>query len=220
MLSTPDRLQAPRVTRALLICGVVAGPVYLIVGLVQALTRPGFDITRHDLSLLSNGDLGWIQVANLLLTGLLTVLAAVGMRRAMPSGRGRAAAPVLVAIYGLGTIGAGLFSADPAFGFPPGTPATANSISWHGLLHFVCGGVGFLALIVACFIFARRFATKNERTWSVWSVVTGVVFLAAFFGIAAGSGNSWTVLGFWIGILTAWAWVATVCLHLRRESSR
>ena len=32
-------------TRALLICGVVAGPLYTIVGLIQAFTRPGFDIT-------------------------------------------------------------------------------------------------------------------------------------------------------------------------------
>jgi hypothetical protein len=30
-------------TRALLACGVVAGPLYVVVGLVQALTRSGFD---------------------------------------------------------------------------------------------------------------------------------------------------------------------------------
>ncbi|HKZ68736.1 MAG TPA: DUF998 domain-containing protein, partial [Anaerolineales bacterium] len=70
-----------KLTRALLACGVVAGPVYLSVGLVQAFTRPGFDITRHALSLLSNGDLGWIQITNFVITGLLVIAGAVGMRR-------------------------------------------------------------------------------------------------------------------------------------------
>ena len=30
-----------RQTRALLICGLIAGPFYIVVGLIQALTRPG-----------------------------------------------------------------------------------------------------------------------------------------------------------------------------------
>ncbi len=64
-----ERGTAPRKGRTLLACGVVAGPLYLIVGLTQALTRPGFDITRHDLSLLSNGDLGWVQISNFVLSG-------------------------------------------------------------------------------------------------------------------------------------------------------
>ena len=42
-----------RQTRALLICGLIAGPFYIVVGLIQALTRHGFDIMRHDLSLLA-----------------------------------------------------------------------------------------------------------------------------------------------------------------------
>src|SRR2546421_4133245 len=112
-----------KVTAALLLCGAVAGPVYLVVGLAQALTRPGFDLTRHDLSLLANGDLGWIQVANLVVSGLLVVAGAVGMRRAVRSGRAALWGPLLVGVYGLGLVGAGFFVADPAPGFPPGTPA-------------------------------------------------------------------------------------------------
>ena len=76
-----------KLTRVLLICGLVAGPFYIVVGLIQALTRPGFDLLRHDLSLLANGDLGWIQITNLVLTGLLVVAFAVGLRRALPADR-------------------------------------------------------------------------------------------------------------------------------------
>ena len=114
-------------------------------------------------------------------------------------------------------IGAGFFIADPAFGFPPGTPADAHVMSWHGLLHFICGGVGFLALIAACFVFARRFASQRQRGWAVYSLATGVIFLAAFVGIAMGSGQSWSVIGFWIGVVVDWAWISALAVKLLSE---
>ena len=205
-------------TKALLACGIVAGPFYVVVGLVQAFNRPGFDITRHDLSLLSNGDLGWIQITNLIASGLLVIAGAVGMRQALHSHRGRAWGPLLIGIYGLGLIGAGIFIADPAFGFPPGTPeGQPAAISWHGLLHFIFGAVGFLALIAACFVSARRFSTLQQRGWAAYSVVTGLIFLAGFLGIALGSGNPWTILAFWIAVVVAWAWISIISVRLLSE---
>jgi len=47
--------------KALLACGVLAGPLLLAVGLVHAFTREGFDLSRHPLSLLSPGELGRIH---------------------------------------------------------------------------------------------------------------------------------------------------------------
>ena len=63
----------PTVTRALLVCGVVAGPLYVVVALLQVLFRDGFDLGRHPLSLLSLGELGWIQITNFIVGGLLAV---------------------------------------------------------------------------------------------------------------------------------------------------
>ncbi len=63
-------------TRALLSCGMAAGPVYVLVGLAQVLTREGFDVRRHALSLLSNGHWGWIQIANVFACGALVVAGA------------------------------------------------------------------------------------------------------------------------------------------------
>ena len=60
-------------TRILLAAGIAAGPVYVAVALVEAFTRSGFDLTRHSLSLLTNGDLGWIHMAMMVTTGLLTI---------------------------------------------------------------------------------------------------------------------------------------------------
>ena len=142
------------------------------------------------------------------------------MRQAFYAGRGRTWGPILLAVYGVGLIGAGFFTADPAFGFPPGTEASAHAISWHGLLHFVCGGVGFLALIAACFVLARRFVSQGQRGWAVYSLATGVIFLAAFVGIAMGSGQSWSVIGFWIGVVVAWAWIWALALKFLNERAR
>ena len=204
------------IDRILLTAGALAGPVYIGLGLGQALLRPGFDIARHDLSLLSNGDLGWIQIGNFLLTGLLVIAGAAGLRRTLRAGRGRTWGPLLLAGYGLGLIGAGLFSADPAFGFPPGTPSDANSISWHGLLHILTAALGFAALIGSCGVFSRRFAAGRQTGWRAYSVVTGLVFLAGFVGVASGSGNSWTVLGFWIAVVLAWSWITAISLRYQR----
>jgi len=101
-------------TRSLLAGGVVAGPLFIVVGLLQAFTREGFDLRRHPLSLLSNGDLGWIQVATFVVTGLLFAGAAVGMRRVLHPGRGGTWGPLLVGAVGVGMIAAGVFVADPA----------------------------------------------------------------------------------------------------------
>lgn len=218
-IGTTDR-RGEGAARPLLLAGAVAGPLYLVVGLIQAFTRPGFDIRRHDLSLLANGDWGWIQIANLIVSGLLVIAGTIGMRRAMSTGRARTWGPLLVAVYGLGLIGAGIFTADPALGFPPGTPADAHTFSWHGMLHLLCAGVGFLSLIAACFVFARRFAAARERGWVAYSVVTGVVFFLAFAGVAAGSGNSFAVLALWIGIVLAWSWISALSVRLTGARER
>ena len=202
-----------KVTKSLLIAGAIAGPIYLVVGLAQALTRPGFDITRHALSLLSNGDLGWIQVTNFLVSGLLVIAGAVGMRRAL-EGKGKTWGTLLIGVYGLSLISASIFKADPAMGFPIGTPEGASTMSTHGLLHFMTGGIGFLALIAACFVFARRFAFLGQKSWAAYSIITGVIFFASFIGIASGSGNGWIILGFWIGIVLAWIWISLMSRRL------
>ena len=49
------------------------------------------------------------------------IAGALGVRRCMGAARATSWGPMLLAGYGLGVALAGLFSADPAFGFPPGT---------------------------------------------------------------------------------------------------
>ena len=93
-----------RSSNFLLLCGVVAGPLYVVAGVFQICGRVGFDPTRHALSLMSNGDLGWIQIANFLVTGLLVIACSVGMREVLHPGWGGTWGPLLVGLYGVGLI--------------------------------------------------------------------------------------------------------------------
>jgi len=207
-----------RVTRSLLGYGLVAGPFFVVVVLVQGLLRPGFDLARDDASLLSNGAWGWIQVANLMLTGAMVLACAAGVWRALTGGRGIRWAPVLLGIYGLGLIGAGIFVADPMNGFPPGTSAGRPVVmTTHGILHIVSAAAGFLGLVAFCFVMARRFAADGGRGRAAWSIATGVVFLAAFSGLASGSSSPVVVLFFWVALVAAWAWLAATSVYLYRR---
>ncbi len=51
-------------TTGLLASGVVAGPLFVGVSLIQAFASEGFDLRRHAISMLSLGELGWIQVTD------------------------------------------------------------------------------------------------------------------------------------------------------------
>jgi hypothetical protein len=202
-------------TRALLACAVVAGPLYEVVFLAQAFTRPGFDVTRHTGSLLSLGDLGWVQIANFVVTGLLLVAGAVGMRRALRGGRGGTWGPMLIGLYGLSFVAAGVFTPDPMDGFPPGTPpGPPAGFSWHAGLHFLAGGVGFLALPAGCLVLARGFAALRQRAWAAWSAATGVLVLVGFAAVGAAAGQRWATVAFVVAVALAWVWLSATAARL------
>ena len=208
-------------TKLMLTGGVLAGPIYIIVGIAQVLTRDGFDITRHPLSMMSLGDLGWIQIANFNVTGLLVIAGALGLRRLAQADKLLRWGALLLGIYGLGVLGGGLFLTDPAIGFPPGTPDTyPQTMSWHGLLHFIFGQIGFLALIAASFVYARYFAKNGLRGWAMFSALTGGIFLFAIVAsvvTAAGDSSAWGLLALYVAVVLAWIWLAALSSHMRRE---
>lgn len=209
---------ASRVTRSLLGYGIIAGPLYVAVSLAQVFTRDGFDPTRHAWSMLSNGDLGWIQIVNFLLSGLMTIAFAVGLRRSLRPATGSVWAPRLIGVYGVSLIAAGLLRADPAMGFPAGAPDGPAEVSWQGTGHFVAGAIGFSALIAACFVLARRFAADGLTGWARSSRAVGVLFAAGFVAVAAGGGATWSLLAFTAAVITVSAWQPAVALNRYRHT--
>lgn len=99
----------------------MAGPVYVVVGLALALTRPDFDPRRHPLSLLMLGDWGWAQTINLIVTGLMVVAAAIGLRRALHGSARASRVGLLLGLFGIGS---------RRWSLPAGSPPRRSSGSW------------------------------------------------------------------------------------------
>ena len=196
--------------RTLLACGAVAAPLWATVSLVQAVTRDGFDLTRHPLSMLSIGSLGWVQVANFLIAGALMVAGAVGLGASI----GSVWAPRLLAVAGLGMVAAGVFTMDPGDGFPVGTPAGPGVLTWHSYAHFASGTIAFGTLIAGCYVLARWFGRSGDRRRAVLSVAAGTALLLGDgWAMTGGKAGSLTLA---VGAISAMLWVSAVCAARRR----
>jgi hypothetical protein len=201
----------PGGTRGLLVCGAVAGPLFITVVVAQALTRTGFDLTRDAASLLDDGPRGWIQSANFIVAGLLLIAAAAGLRRSLRTGPGHTWIPRLITIAGIGMAGGGVFHPDPSGGFPPGTPASASAVaSWHGVAHMLCGSAAFLALIAVCFVLARRLAASGKRRAAACSRIAGA--LCAVGVVTAGAPHGSLTLFTGVSLALLWTAIATTRL--------
>ncbi|TMQ89742.1 DUF998 domain-containing protein [Actinomadura soli] len=216
---TMNSAAAPRLavpTRVLLGCGAVAGPLFVLLIAAQAMTREGFDAARHPLSMLALGEHGWIQTANFLVSGVLVLASAIGLRRVMaPGTAGRTWGTRLIAVYGVSLVWAGVFPTDPMDGFPAGTPAGAGEVSWHGMLHNLAPvGMG-LALSAACLVFARRFAREGNRGWTICSVVAAAAYLV--LGLAAFPAEEFRLM--LAGGAAIWTWAAVLSIKFMTESA-
>jgi hypothetical membrane protein len=216
MTTTISTTTATVSTRALLSCAAVAAPLWAAVALIQAATREGYDLTRHPLSVLSNGSLGWLQITNFLVGGLLTIIGAAGLRRVMHGKPGGKWAPRLVCVNGIGMVAAGIFVMDPADGFPAGTPAgMPTTLSWHSYAHFASGTIAFAALIAACYVLGRHYSRAGDRVSAIASRVAGTAALAGnLWAMTGGKAGSLTLA---VGVIAAMLWVATVAARYLRS---
>ena len=195
---------------ALLACGAVAGPLFVVVTVVEAFTRSGFDITRHPPSLLSLGDLGWIQVTNFVLSGSLFVAGAAGMRRASASKW--SSGPI--AVFGAAMIVGGIFVVDGGLGFPDGAPAgQPSTMSSHAVVHLSAFAIGFAALVAACGVWACGFWIDARRNWALYSLTAGVLSAACFVIVMSGltQGN---LLPLWFAVMVGWTWASAMAARL------
>lgn len=199
-----------RVTRRLLSCGVVAGPFFLLIFAIQAFARSEFRFVSSEPSTLSLGPWGWIQITNFVIGGVLISAGALGLRRALGTNKGRLWAPLLIGVFGSCQIGVGVFVTDPA--------RSPTNMTFHGTVHLAFGGAGFTALMAACFVFVRTFASLRQVAWAVFCAVTGLLFLASFFS-AANAGQNAVRIQWFLNLIfvLAWAWVSVVPFRLMRN---
>lgn len=197
-------------TRALLTAGALATPVFFGVSLAQVFTREGFDLTRHPLSLLSTGSLGWLQIANFLTIGVLLIAGSIGFKRA---GYGTWA-PRLIRIAGIGMMAAGVLVMDPSDGFPLGTPyGMPVTMSWHGIAHMAAGSISFFSLIAVGFVLGRHFSRAGHRGLAIASrVAAAILIVGDGWAMTGGKAGSLTLA---IGVFAAMGWVSLVAAARR-----
>ncbi len=204
-------------TRVLLACGAVAGPLYVTVTMVEALTRAGFDLRHHRFSWLTTGDLGWIHQSNMVLVGVLTVLLAIGVGRVMRTGRGAVWGPRLLALFGAAYVIGGLLRADPVAGFPPGTTPEMVHTTWHGAAQNASRSASTLLLVATSLVVARWFAAEGHRG-SAWLYGTAIpAVFAALTAVGVAIGGNPAALAF---LMTPWIWVTALAVHLYRREAR
>ena len=170
----------------LMTCGIIAGPFFVFLFLIEGAIRGGYDPLRFAVSSLSIGEGGWLQVANFLATGLLVVAFAVGLRRQPKTSPPSVWGPALIGLTGVGLIGAGIFVSDPLFGYPAELPLRVAQFTFHGHLHDLFSVFFFAGLPGACLVFARRFARVGDRKWSAYSTSTAIAMIVVFVLTAIG----------------------------------
>lgn len=209
--------------KLLLYAGIVGPLLFIVVFLIEGATRPGYSAWRNFVSQLATGPGGWVQVMNFLVCGVLVLAFAVGLREAIKGTRGSIGGPVLIAGFGTALLVAGLFSTDPALGYPAGA-AEVHTV--HGLIHGVAGLFAFTLLPAACFVMAWHFAAEpGARRWTVYSLVVGALILALF--MAGNVTSTMDQQGAWtnaptgfvqrIAIIAGWTWIAMVAWRHARS---
>lgn len=199
-------VESPAIVRnRLLYCGLLAGPLFVLTFLIAGATRgDGYDPLRHPVSSLQLGDHGWIQTANFLVAGALTIAFAIGLRREARLGA------VLIGIWGVGLLGAGIFTTDPVSGYPVGTPATIDYTT-SGALHDAFSLPAFLALAVVQVVLARG----QGRSWAIYSLLSASVFLTADVLASAGFSHTESLVdlaGLFqrIAVIVGFAWLTAL----------
>lgn len=206
-------------TRLLLTCGALAGPLFTIIWFITGLTRANYDAMRHPISSLSIGEFGWTQVTNFLLTSLLTLALAFGLRSALQSRGGSKWGVIWITLVGIGFLGAALFVTDPMNGYPPGTPLLLMQPTLLGRLHRLFSALVFFGLPGAGFTLGGLFARNGERTWATYSRASAIAFIVMFVLTSIGFAQVMPLVSYAgllqrITLLIGLTWMTVLPLHL------
>ena len=213
-------------TRFLLTCGAVGPLLFILVFLIEGATRPGYSAWRHFVSQLSLSSYGWMQILNFLLCGALTLAFTIGLLQVLRPSKSAFCGTLLLGVFSIGLLVAGLFSTDPALGYPVGVPEGHQTL--HGIIHGFSGLIVFTSLTAACFVFTAHFARQSQwKRWALYSFATGVLIITFF--IASMVVSTFDARGILpdaptgllqrCSIITGWVWIALTAIQLLKKSA-
>lgn len=188
-------------TRALLWCGVLAGPLLVVVLLGQALWNPRYDLGTDAISTLSLGPEGWVQIVTFVVVGVLVGAAGLGVRRVRRGNALTRAGGTLLVVMGAGVAGIGAFVLDP--------------VAWHGRLHDVATGVAINAALLAVVVLSVGWWRKGRRRLVTVGAVAALA--CAALGWPADPGTIAVRHTGVVVVLTGW--LTTTALALLRDGA-
>lgn len=189
--------------------GATGAVLFVLVFLLDGVTRPGYSPVRHPVSALALGNRGWIQTTSFLACGTAIAVGGVGVAVA----GGSVLFGVVVTVFGLALVASGVFPMDPMRSYPPGTAeGDPDEFTTQHSLHDHAGAAVFSALPVAAFIAAF---VLPGAVWTVLSIVVGALLTVGFFvfGSAWENDSPWAGLIQKVIIALGWFWLAAVFLH-------
>lgn len=199
-----------RAVRRQLLIGACAGPFFVLSSLLQAALRDGFNLAGHPPSALALGDGGWLQIATFIVAGSGFIVGARGLRHVLRQWRSRWPARCIF-VFGGALVAAGVLPMDPAFGFPPGTPAgVGGAVSWHAAVHGVLFPLGFAALLAGCITMARCYRQQRRPVAQWCSLMLGPIVLFSTIWPNLGHSPDGRFLPMWLGVVMAFLWTSGV----------
>lgn len=195
--------------------GMTAATLFVLVFAVEGALRPGYSALRTEISALSLGPRGWIQIGNFILSGGLLLLFSNGLLGQFRRAGKPTLGPVLLMITASCLLLSGPFVMDP-----PGTPRSL----WtgHGWVHKLLGAVVFTLFPVCCFVVGR--AMRDRVSFRGWSRGAGWLIIAALVGMKLAqtqpTGSFFAVrLGLFqrVALMTYLAWVFTLAVKVRQS---
>lgn len=207
---------ASRMLRGGLLCGLVAPILWAAMIVITGELRPGFDHVAQYISEL--GERGSstefpMRYGGFVTTGLMHVGYALAfyitVNRATQRSRLTLLVALLIALNGLGRIGAGIFACEPGCAAP-------DVLSQR--LHSQSATIAFLAIAGAALLGAILFrSARRLRSLSAYSLVSGgagLIFLALMSASEATHAYTGLYERLASGVLTLWIFVTA--LRLRR----
>jgi hypothetical protein len=199
-----------RATEALLLAGAATAVVFLAILFGEGARRPGYDPVYHTGSELELGERGWLQRASFLLMGVGVLAFAAGVHETLRT----LLAAVLLGIFGLGLVVAGLFVPDAVRGYPPGAASelTAAPTRGHRAHHVIGGPVAFLALLGAC----MALAVQLDGVWRLYTALTAAAGLALTIATALAYQREAAFTGLVQRglIVVYWIWIVLLAIDL------
>jgi hypothetical protein len=219
--------RSPRKRSAQILCGALAGPLFVAAFTAIGAVRRGYDWRRYPVSSLAIGRQGWHQRTNFIVAGVLYSCAATGLARSDRRRIGPRAVPVLIAGVGIGLIGSGLFVTDYVGDLPGEGPDEKNRGPFGaapppptraGQLHNLCGIPVFAGIPIAALASAITAARSRDYRWACYSAGSSTVmagslllFASAISGQSRLRGKSGILQR--MSIATGFGWLSSLSLR-------